>query len=254
MLRVWLALAVLCAGTAGAAGPSYSAAGIVNASSYTAGPFAPGSVVSIFGSGLARSTHILSADDLSGGNLPLEMNFVRVYVEDQLVPLLFVSAGQINFIMSTVQKTGTARVRVVTEGLTGPEITVNLVDCAPALFQMDGGYAIATSASGKLLTADAPAHPGDIIVVYITGLGRTLINPQPGEVPRAASQIVNLVSLKVAIGPVTLDPALIKYAGLTPGSAGLYQLNLAIPDGVGTDPQIVVTGNIGSGGLKLYIR
>ena len=42
IIRTWLALAVLCAGTARGAGPSYSAAGIVNASNYVAGPFAPG--------------------------------------------------------------------------------------------------------------------------------------------------------------------------------------------------------------------
>ena len=54
MLRTWLALAVLCAGTARAAGPSYAASNIVNASNYAIGPFAPNSVISIFGTGLAR--------------------------------------------------------------------------------------------------------------------------------------------------------------------------------------------------------
>src|SRR5262249_34380799 len=99
-----------------------------------------------------------------------------------------------------------------------------------------------------------PAHPGDIIVVYATGLGRALVNPNPGEIPKAASQIVSLSSLKISIGPVTLDPGLIKYAGLTPGSAGLYQLNLAVPGGLGIDPQIVVAGSVPGGSLKLYVR
>src|SRR5262249_40629310 len=139
-------------------------------------------------------------------------------------------------------------------GLTGPEITVNLINCAPALFEMPGGYAIATSADGKLLTADAPAHPGDTIVIYLTGLGRTLINPVPGEIPKYASQIVNLASLKVALGGTPVDPARIAYVGLTPGSAGLYQINLLVPTGAGNDPEIQVTGDSTSGGLKLYIR
>src|SRR6266545_4427604 len=64
VIRTWLALAVLCAGTAMGAGPSYSAAGIVNASNYAPGPFAPNSVISIFGSGLARSTRALTPSDL----------------------------------------------------------------------------------------------------------------------------------------------------------------------------------------------
>src|SRR5262245_16761622 len=102
MSRISLTLAFLFAGTAVAA-PAYSAAGIVNASDYSPGPFAPNSVVSIFGSGLARSTHVLSADDISGGRLPIEMNYVRVYVDDQPAPILFVSENQINFLIPITQ-------------------------------------------------------------------------------------------------------------------------------------------------------
>ena len=53
-----------------------------------------------------------------------------------------------------------------------------------------------------------------------------------------------------------VDPGLIKYAGLTPGSAGLYQINLEIPEGAGNDPEIRVTaGNLtAQTGLKLPLR
>ncbi len=150
MIRNWLALVVLCAGTARGAGPSYSAAGIVNASNFTAGPFAPNSVITIFGSGLARSTQAIGPEDIKGGTLPLELNYVRVYVQDQPAAVLFVSAGQINFVMPGIQNPGVVRVRAVVEGLTGPEITVTLLDAAPALFPMAGGYAIAESAGWEI--------------------------------------------------------------------------------------------------------
>src|SRR5215467_1938665 len=253
-MRIWLALAVLCTGTAWAAPPSYSAATIVNASNYTAGPFAPNSVVSIFGTGLARSTHALVSDDIIGGRLPDEMNFVRVYVENQPAPLLYVSEKQINFLIPSMQNKGTVRIRAVVENLSGPEITVSVVDCAPALFALSDVYAIATSADGKLLTPEAPAHPGDFIVVYLTGLGKTSAKPYPGEIPRALDWILSLASLKVTLGPIGLDSTLIKYAGVTPGSGGLYQINLAIPDGVGTDPEIKVAGDTTSSGLRIPIR
>src|SRR5437763_16879865 len=114
-----MALAVLCAGSANAA-PSYAASGIVNASNYASGPFAPNSVISIFGSGLARSTHALVDADLvscsaSLGNkcLPLELNYVRVYVQDRPMAMLFVSDQQINFLMSSIDPAGTVKVRVV---------------------------------------------------------------------------------------------------------------------------------------------
>jgi uncharacterized protein (TIGR03437 family) len=258
VIRIWLALAILCTGTARGAGPSYSAAGIVNASNYTAGPFAPNSVISIFGSGLARSTYTLQASDIKGGKLPNELNFVRVTVQDQDVPMLFVSDTQINFIMSSVQLPGPVRIRVTVEGQSGPEITVTLLDVAPALFPMPvtGVYCIATSADGKLLTDDAPAHGNDIVVIYMTGLGYTSPNTPLMMIPTAPAWMTALGSLKVALNGITLDPGRIKYAGVTPGSAGLYQINLEVPYGTSPDPEIWVSAGdmVPQRGLKLPLR
>ncbi len=256
MFRLWLALAIFGTGTARGAGPTYSAAGIVNASNYSAGPFAPGSVVSIFGASLARSTAALGAADMNGAMLPFELNYVRVYVQDQPAPILFVSAAQINFILSTVQLPGPVRVRVVTEGISGPEVVITVVDAAPALFVLAEGYAIATSADGKLLTPDNPARVGDIIVVYATGLGRTQPNPAPGEVPSYAAPIVAMPALKVTLEGKPIDPMFVKYAGLTPKSAGLYQINIEVPPGTAAEPPIEITAGspVPFSGLKLAIR
>ncbi|MCU1232968.1 MAG: hypothetical protein JWP63_935, partial [Candidatus Solibacter sp.] len=226
--------------------PSYSASSIVNASNFTPGPFAPNSVISIFGAGLARSTHALADSDLvrcatsPGFCLPLEMNFVRVYVQDQPAAMLFVSDGQINFVMPGIQLPGVVRVRVVVEGLSGSEIPVTLADAAPALFPLPNAYVIATSADNKLLTSDAPAHANDYIVVYCTGLGQTDPNPALAVIPSAAAPMTAIAGLKVSLNGVTLDAVRIKYAGITPGSAGLYQINLVLPDGTGPDPEIRV--------------
>ena len=61
MIRPWLAMAVLFGGTASGAGPSYVLAGVVNAANYAAGPFAPNSVLSVFGSGLSVDGTMLKA-------------------------------------------------------------------------------------------------------------------------------------------------------------------------------------------------
>ena len=248
MRPAWLALAVFCAATAGATGPSYSAAGIVNASNYASGPFAPNSIVSIFGLGLARSTQAAAA----GASLPTELNYVQVLVENQRVPLLFVSETQINFVMSTTLRTGQVTVRVATEGLNGPEVPVTLVECAPELFPNGEGYAVALSAGNRILTPDAPAHPGDIIVVYLAGLGRTSPNFDAGELTNIAARITSPIS--VTLAGAKLDPIYVKYAGLAPGFPGLYQLNLEIPKDTGSDPTIQVAGDVPSSGLKLAIR
>jgi uncharacterized protein (TIGR03437 family) len=263
-VRAVLAVLALFAGTCDAAAPSYSAAGIVNASNFALGPFAPGSVVSIFGTDLARSRHAVADSDLVGCKsalvtarcLPLELNYVRVYVQDQPVPLLFVDPAQVNFLISTSQIAGPARIRVVTEGNSGPEIVVNIVDAAPALFTLPGDYVIAQDAKGNLLTADAPAHAGDIVVVYLTGLGRTVPNPTVGEIPGFAGTMLAINTLRVTLNGAPVDPYFIKYAGLTPGCAGLYQINLYVPEETGEDPEIQVTaGDLAAQtGLKLPLR
>jgi uncharacterized protein (TIGR03437 family) len=194
---------------------------------------------------------------LSGGQLPVEINYVRVYVQDEPVPLLFVSPGQVNFVMANEQNPGSVRVRVVSEGVSGPEAVVTLTDSAPTLFAGPNSYALATDAAGKLLTADYPAHAGDIIVIYATGLGRTNPQPQSGEIPHYIAQMVALASLKIALAGKTVDPMLIKYAGISPGSAGLYQINLEVPAGTDPDPVIQVwvgTGTPAASSLRIPIR
>ncbi|MEO8596291.1 MAG: hypothetical protein ABI759_23435 [Candidatus Solibacter sp.] len=263
MIRIWLALAVLCAGTARGAAPTYSAAGIVNASNFTAGPFAPNSVLSIFGSGLARSTHALAESDMVACSaslgtrcLPLELNYVQVFVQGRAMPLLYVSDQQVNFIMSSVEPAGTVKVRVVTQGVYGPDVPIVLVNSAPALFTLPDNFAIATNAAGKLLTDDAPAHAGDIIVIYATGLGMTSPNPSNGEIPTYAASALPSAALKITLNGAPVDAMFVKYAGLTPGCAGLYQINLELPDGTGPDPEIRISAGafVAPSGLKLPVQ
>jgi uncharacterized protein (TIGR03437 family) len=250
-----LALAALCVAAARGAAPSYSTASIANFPSYTLAPFAPGSLVTIFGTGLARSAQ---AGIPSAGYLPTEINYVRVYVSDSPAALYYVSEGQINFLMPSTTVAGPVRIRVVVEGSTGPEVTVPLLDAVPAMLPNPtaGEYLLAQHADGTLLTADSPAHPGDVVVIYLTGLGRTTPNARPGEIPSYAAPMVRLSDLTVSLGGVVMDPLWVKYAGLTPGFAGLYQINLALPGNLGTDPEIRVSvaGQSSPPGLKLYLH
>jgi uncharacterized protein (TIGR03437 family) len=249
-------LALLFAGTAGGAAPSYTAAGIVNAGNYSTGPFAPNSILTIFGSGLARAAQSLAASDIQGGLLPTEMQYTQVFVDNYPAPLFYVSDGQINFLVPANQAIGDAKIRIAREGNSGPEVTVSIVDGAPALFATAAGYAIATHADNSLVTPTAPAHADEIIVLYAIGLGKTAPNPVTGAIPQTAAQIVNLAGLKVTLGGMAITADRIKYAGLSPGSAGLYQINIDLPGGVGTDPEIRVAIRDQSSppGLKLAIR
>lgn len=249
---------LLCATARGQA-PAYSAAGIVNASNYAPGPFAANSVVTIFGSNLSNASTGVSAAEVAGGTLPTYEGMAgsSVYVANMPVPLLYVSATQINFLIPTNLIPGTVPVRVVKQALTGPEVNITLVPGAPALFSGADGYIIAEdwNASYAIVTTAAPAHGGDVVILYATGLGGAGQNAT-GFVPAAAAPIDNLAALNVYVNGVALERPAILYAGLTPGFAGLYQINLVLPPNPGPDPEIRVA--IGSqtspAGSKLCVR
>src|SRR3954469_15398032 len=110
------AVALLFAAAAQAAAPSYTVGGIVNASNFTPGPFAPNSIVSIFGTGLTHSGEQTGLAWNGIGSVPLELNYSRVFVDDSAVPLLFVSATQVNFLVPSRQSLGPAVLRVTSDG------------------------------------------------------------------------------------------------------------------------------------------
>jgi uncharacterized protein (TIGR03437 family) len=255
MSRSWLAIGVLVCGAAtsgriASAAPSYTAAGIVQASNYSPAPFAPYSVLALFGSGLARSARALNAADIHDNFLPTELNFTQVFVDNSPAPLFYVSDTQINFLVPGKQLPGEMRIRVASQGLSGPEVFVMVVDAAPALFTQPNGFAIATHGDYSLITPESPARGGETVVIYATGLGKTLKNPATGEIPVYLSEIAGLATLKVSTGGTVV------YAGLTPGSVGLYQINITLPANPGIDPELRVT--VGSAtspaGLKLAVR
>ncbi len=256
MTRLWLALAVLGSGIARGGAPSYSTAGIVSTASYAPGPFASNSLITIFGSGLARSEHVLTASDIVNSTLPNELNYTRVTIDDWPVPLLYVSDGQINLLIPPKQGNGPSKLRVVREGQPGPEVTITVVDASPALFVTAAGMAIATHGDNSTITTDKPAAAGELIVIYAAGMGKTDTMPSNGELPPYSSQLVNRGSLRVLLNGVAIDPSQVKYAGLTPGSAGLYQINVVLPEKPGIDPELLLSigDAISQPGVKLPLR
>jgi uncharacterized protein (TIGR03437 family) len=243
-------------GTAFAQAPAYAAADIVNASNYAPGPFAPNSVLAIFGVNLSWYTHALTSGDIAANTVPTQLAGVQVYVDNWPAPLLYVSGPQINFIIPGNQISGDITVRVTREGVSGPDVTVTLVNAAPALFDLGTGYAIATHADGTLLTTDSPAQGGETMVLYATGLGSTQPNPSPGVIPQSAAPMLWLANLIVSLDGTALPSFRIKYAGATPDSVGLYQINIELPPDVGSNPaiQVAVGAQCSAAGLKLAVQ
>lgn len=264
MLRACLALAVLFTGAASGQAPSYSASGIVNASDYAPGPFAPNSALSLFGFNLSlQSPQVVTSAQMMGSFYPTQVAGVSVYMDNMLVPLLYVSASQINFLVPTTEIPGPAQVTVVRQGKYGPTVTIDLVAAAPQIFTYDSGYsgyAIAQdwNSGYRVITPDTPAHPGDIVILYATGLGAVTPATSSGELAPYASPITQAswATLTVTVNGTPLDPSAILYAGLTPGMAGLYQINVILPPNPGIDPvvQVSIGGQLSSAACLLAVR
>lgn len=235
-----LLLSAIASATAQGTAPYYTAESIVNAATNLPGPLSPHGLVSIYGLNLAHVTRAIGPADLRAGMLPTTLigTGVSVAIDNIAVPILFVSPGQINFVIPSDLRTGRRKLRVLLNGRAGPEVPVELAAASPGLFCLEEGWAIATRPDGSLLTEATPAAPGDVIVVYATGLGPTIPEINGLAIPTAAAWLTALDRFTVELNGDALPATETLYAGITPFFTGLYQVNLRLPSGTGPHPEI----------------
>ena len=91
---------------------------------------------------------------------------------------------------------------------------------------------------GRLISPEAPVVPDEWVVLYCEGLGRTIPDLYNGEIAVRAQPIVQLSALLILVDGVALPPHNLYYAGVAPGFAGLYQVNVKMPSSLGHNPEI----------------
>jgi len=225
-------------------GPNYSAATIVNAATQTPGPLAPNAIATVYGTNLSWNEYAITPADVNGGALPQQVSGVNVFVGGLATPLFYVSPTQINFLIPYEFGPGPVKIYVARDGVRGPDVTVQLNESSPGFFEWNGNLAVAEHPDWSVVSPASPAVPGEIIVLYAAGLGHTFPATQSGRIVQQPAQITSLANLQILLdgNPVRSDNIL--YAGLTPESAGLYQINLRLPDSLSPNPIIqIVLGN-----------
>jgi len=241
----------------GALGPFISEGSVVSAASFLAGaPVAPGGIVAVFGSGLAESP--AAAASLP---LPFRLGLTRLTLSGPLLPapLFFAGPSQVNAILPYGLTPNILHPLRVNLGTAQADAEVAVAETAPAVFVSGGGGsrqgAIVHGANLALL-ADAanPADRGSVVVIYCEGLGSVEPLIAAGaETP--ASPLRHVVApVQVTIGG---QAAQVQFAGLTPGSAGLYQINAVIPAGVvpgAVVPVVVQAGGQTSATVTMGVR
>ncbi len=207
--------------------PVLSPGGIVDLASY-GGVVSPGSLIAIFGNNLAAEPN--SAPSLP---LPSQLANTALFIGGEAVPLIYTSDGQVNAMMPYDVSPDTAHPLIAQNGtaLSAPQ-TVPVAAAHPAIFTVDQsgtGAGVIVDANNALITSSNPAQPGDEIVIYCTGLGAVTPAVPAGTAAPTSSLTYTVNTVTATIGGL---PATVAFAGLTPGSAGLYQVNAIVPAGL----------------------
>ncbi len=222
----------------------------MNAASQKSGRLAPNAIFTVYGKNLSFSTWALSAAEIRNGNLPVDVPGlnVTVLVRGVAVPLYYVSPTQINALLPASQGSGVARLEIVRGSARGPRVEFTIVSDAPELFALEDGSAAATHPDGRAVTAAAPVAPGAYVVLYGTGWGSVATSQQQQHIASSGALLTRWPDLEVHLGERRLERADVFYAGLTPGFAGLYQINFRVPETVSeTAPVWLRFGEMESG-------
>ena len=216
--------------TSGGIVPVYSSVSVVQ----------PGEWVSIYGSNFA------SGVPLWAGNFPTSLGGASVTIDGKPAYLWYVSPTQINLQIPSNVSTGFVAVVVRTGtgaiGFSG----VNVAAFAPSFSLLDskhvagiilrsngsgsnggGSYDIIGPTGSSLGYPTVAAKAGDIVELFGVGFGPTSPVVPAGAVFSGAAATTNPVTL--TINGVAVTPS---FAGES--SAGLYQINITIPAGLGS--------------------
>ncbi len=122
---------------------------------------------------------------------------------------------------------------------------------------------IVTHADGTAVSASSPAAPGEVVVIYAVGLGQTnppmqsgIPTPNPPPIIGNSATNINVQfdfypnagssrPYTLGGGPSSFPPKVASFVGLTPGYAGLYQINVPIPSLPSAPPPMCI-GNVTS--------
>lgn len=241
----------------GSSPPLFTEAGIVNAASYVAG-LSPGGLGTVFGLDLTSATGVVAADQTPW---PEQLEDTSVTVNGIRAPIYAVARvngwDQINFQTPyEIPDSGAATVTITRNGASAAIVGVPVLPLQPAIFTLDGTRAAVQHAEDYLLvTPSDPAVPGEVIIIYATGLGRP-VPPVPTGHPAPESPLSH-TSEPVRVFTDSGIEFEVLFAGLTPGWVGLWQVNARVPANLPTgnrDLVILLRDQIMSNVAKLPVR
>jgi uncharacterized protein (TIGR03437 family) len=213
-----------------------SIGGVANGASF-AHVYAPGMVLSVFGTNLAPST--LTAYTLP---LPLTLGGVSATVNGIAAPLYYVSPGQLNIQLPYETTTGTALLAVVNNGQLA---TYSF----PVTASAPGIYLGPTSA----ITPNVSGSRGQEYILFVTGAGEVSPPIATGAAPTGSQVPVPLLNVSMTIGGIA---APLDYVGIPSWSVGTLQINFTVPPTapLGLQPVVVAVGSATSAAANFTVQ
>jgi uncharacterized protein (TIGR03437 family) len=191
-----------------------------------ASPVAPGGLMSVLGTNLSATN--LATNEIP---LPTALNDSCLIVNGQPVHIMYVSPTQVNAQMPA-QAGGNVSITMHTPGGVSNTFVLTVLPGAPAVFHsatsgdLTNIPTVVRYSNGLVVTSTNPVHRGDILTIYLTGLGA--VNPPVADgVPAPLSPLsTTVVTPSVQIGGAGCP---VFFSGLVPGYVGLYVINVSVP-------------------------
>jgi uncharacterized protein (TIGR03437 family) len=210
----------------------------------------PGEVIAIYGPGIGPATPISAAP--AKGFYPTSLSGVQVSVNGVNIPLLYVSANQINAVVPMALAINAASTFQVTNGTAvSPAYPAWIVASSPEAF------APVLNQNGTLNSQSNSAPGGSIVTFYATGWQSSFAPFADGQVATAAQDTCLGTCMASAFIPAVFSipvslPATVSYGGAAPGIvAGVTQFNVrlgtvSIPASTATAEYTVSVGTAGN--------
>jgi len=215
--------------------------GVQNVASYapTGNPIAPGELIYLYVSGLAVVPQTATPP------YPMSLNGVTVLINGNPAPIYLVSPTQLVVTVPYATTGPTASIVVQANGQTSNTVTTAVAVTAPGIFSLTengSGNGAIRHADYSVVTDSSPAHSGEVVLIYLTGLGA--VNPPLNDGFGGSSSPLSLTTVTPTV-MVGGGAATVLFSGMS-AYPGLYQINAqlpAIPAGVTALPVVITTPN-----------
>ena len=236
--------------------PQFTSDAVVNGANFLPRGIAAGEIISIFGMDLGP------ADGVSGGLNPVTGRLVTLAGDVSVtangipLPLFFVRHDQINA-LAPIEIAGLSNALVVVshKQVAGAAQVVPVISTNPGVFVFpETTQAIVLNQNGTVNGPGSGAARGSYISLFGTGQGGIDPALATGELARGGANLSFFDEpVVVRVGGIE---AQVTFAGMAPGFAGLFQINVILPQGIGPGAVIVeveIGGRKSQGGVTVEV-